>query len=201
MNDTDAHESLYRIAESQTGYFTTAQAIECGLHRNTLVHHARKGGRFERVGRGLYRLRLFPTSPHEHVVLAWLAVGGGVAVASHESALELYELSDIIPGRVHITLPRASRYRRSPRGVQIHTTVRPLTGSEVRRWKGVRVTSPERSILDALETGSQPEQIEMAIAQALDRGLTTRGRLRETAGRRRANTRSLVEHSVERAPA
>ena len=71
MHDVD-HNQLYATAESQSGYFTASQALEAGMDRSTLSHHARPGGRYERVGRGVYRLRHFPTSPLEHVVAAWL---------------------------------------------------------------------------------------------------------------------------------
>src|SRR5688572_10424017 len=70
MSDKIDHDGLYRTAESQAGYFTTEQAIDVGMDRSTLRHHARPGGRYERIRRGLYRLRHFPSSPHEHVVAA-----------------------------------------------------------------------------------------------------------------------------------
>ncbi|GAA5025345.1 type IV toxin-antitoxin system AbiEi family antitoxin domain-containing protein [Actinopolymorpha pittospori] len=67
MSDVD-HEQLYRLAESQAGYFTTGQAEEAGMDRTTLRYHARPGGRYQRVRRGLYRLRHFPSSRFEHVL-------------------------------------------------------------------------------------------------------------------------------------
>ena len=103
MSDRVDHDALYRIAESQAGYFTAGQALAAGMDRSTLRHHARPDGRYERVRRGLYRFRHFPSSQHEYVVAAWLALPRS-AVVSHESALELYELSDVIPNAVHITL-------------------------------------------------------------------------------------------------
>ena len=84
-------------AESQAGYATTKQTEQAGFHRNTLRHHARAGGRLEHAGRGLYRLRFYPSSPFDHVAAAWMLVGSEIAVVSHESALELYDLSDVIP--------------------------------------------------------------------------------------------------------
>ena len=58
---------------------------------------------------GVYRFRDYPPSPREEVAAAWLAVGQDVAVVSHESALDLWDLSDVIPGAVHLTVPRAQR--------------------------------------------------------------------------------------------
>ena len=70
MTDRIDHDGLYRVAESQAGHFTTEQALATGMDRSTLRHHARPGGRYERVRRGLYRLRYFPSIPHEHIVAA-----------------------------------------------------------------------------------------------------------------------------------
>src|SRR5262249_51171790 len=147
MSDVD-HDSLYRQAESQAGYFTAGQALESGMDRATLRHHARPGGRYERVGRGGYRLRHFPPSPPEHVVAAWLPLRGNGAVVSHESALELNDLSDVIPDAVHLTVPRSERGIRPRAGVQLHTSEHPPQGREIRQIAGLPVTGPERSIFD-----------------------------------------------------
>jgi predicted transcriptional regulator of viral defense system len=192
MSDRVDHDGLYRVAESQAGYFTAEQALDAGMDRSTLIHHARPGGRYERVRRGLYRLRHFPSSPHEHVVAAWLALPSP-AVVSHESALELYELSDVIPNAVHITLPRAKRGQRARPGVQFHTLSDPAAPNEIRQVAGVRATSPERTIVDSLEAGTQAEQIELAVRQALERGLTTPRRLRAAATGRPARVRTFID--------
>lgn len=192
MSDVD-HDLLYRLAEGQAGYFTAGQAVEAGMDRSTLHHHARPGGRYERVRRGLYRLRHFPTSPYEHVVAAWLPLQQAGTVVSHASALELYELSDVITDAVHVSVPRAMRGQRPRAGVRIHTHAEPV---EVRTMAGVPVTSPERGVVDTLEDGAQPEQIELAIRQALDRGLTTANRLRTAAANRSAHVRVLVNDAI-----
>ena len=201
MHDEIDHDGLYRLAESQAGYFTAGQALAARMDRSTLRHHARPGGRYERVRRGLYRLRHFPTSPHEQVVAAWLPVRGTGGVISHESALELYDLSDVIPDAVHISLPRAKRGQRPRAGVRFHSLEHPPGPSEQRRIQGVPVTTPERSIIDSLEAGAQPEQVEMAVRQALERSLTTRRRLREAASGRSARVRRFVERVLAGAPA
>jgi predicted transcriptional regulator of viral defense system len=192
MSDVD-HDTLYRQAESQAGYFTAGQALEAGMDRSTLRHHARPGGRYLRIGRGLYRLRHFPSSPHEHVMAAWLLLRSSGAVVSHESALELHDLSDVIPAAVHLTVPRSERGTRRRAGVRLHTSEDPPTGKELSMVGGLPVTGVERSILDSFESGAQPEQIELAIHQALERGLTTSSRLRQSAARRPKRVRQFVE--------
>ncbi|MDP8956149.1 MAG: type IV toxin-antitoxin system AbiEi family antitoxin domain-containing protein [Actinomycetota bacterium] len=193
MSDKIDHDGLYRIAESQAGYFTTEQALAAGMDGSTLRHHARRGGRYERVRRGLYRLRHFPSGQHEDVVAAWLALSDGPGVVSHESALELYELSDVIPNAVHITLPRAKRGQRARPGVRFHTLANPPGPNETRRVGGVLATTPERTIVDSLDAGTQPEQIELAIRQALERGLTTPRRLRAAATGRPSRVQTFVD--------
>lgn len=199
MHDVD-HDALYRTAESQAGYFTTQQALAADMDRSTLRHHARPGGRYERVRRGLYRLRHYPTSPHEHVVAAWLPLRDSGAVVSHESALELYELSDIIPSAVDFSLPRSKRGQRPRPGVRLHTLEHPPKDTEIRRLAGVPVTAPERTILDALQSGTQLEQVELAVAQAIDRGLTTPRRLRSAAASRPPRVNAFIGRALQKVP-
>ncbi len=168
------------------------------MGRPTLSHHARQGGLYERIRPGLYRLRRFPSSPHEHVIAAWLPLREDGAVVSHESALQLFGLSDIIPRAVHLTLPRSKRGLRRRPGVQLHAIEDPPGAKEIRQLGAVLVTTPERSIVDALASGSQPEQIELAIQQAVERGLMTPERVRRAATGRSGRVRKQVDHILER---
>ena len=199
VSDGIDHDQLYRLAEAQAGYFSAGQALAAGMDRSTLSHHARPGGRYERTRQGLYRLRHFPTSSHEHVVAAWLPLREAGAVVSHESALELHELSDVIPAAVHLVLPRSQRGQRARSGVRLHTLERPPAPSEIRAVHGVPTTVPERSIVDSLQAGSQPEQVTMAVRQALERGLTTPRRLRTAAAGRSARVRGFVDRVLSEA--
>jgi hypothetical protein len=61
---------------------------------------------------------------------------------------------------------------------------------------GMPVTSPERTIVDSLQAGTQPEQIELALHQALARGLTTPKRMRAALTGRPARVSSLIEHAL-----
>ncbi len=61
------------------------------------------------------------------------------------------------------------------------------------------VTTPERTILDALKSGTQPDQVEIAIVQAVGLGLTTPSRLRSAAASRSMCARALVERTLKRA--
>lgn len=186
------HERLFEVASEQSGYFTAAQAGACGFSRPLLAHHARAGGRFIRVRHGLYRLREYPSSPREDVIAAWITADRDVAVVSHESALDLLDLSDVVPEAVHLTVPRSKRYRRRMPGIAIHTTTRPPGPRDVVVRDGIRVTSAERSIVDAAEGGTAPDQVARAVAQALERGMTTEARLLAAAQQRSRRVERLV---------
>jgi predicted transcriptional regulator of viral defense system len=165
----------------QSGYFTADQAGKHGVSAQLLNHHV-KQGRFERIRRGLYRVRGFPTSQRDDVREKWMAVGMDKAVLSHESALALLELSDNVPDRVHLLVPRRHRGLRRPPGVVIHT--RPDDEEVTTVWReGMPITAPTRTLLDVADE-LQPEQTAMAAQQALRLGLLTRRQLEQEAARR-----------------
>jgi hypothetical protein len=58
---------------------------------------------------------------------------------------------------------------------------------------GLPVTSPEVSIVDSAAAGEQPEQVELAVRQALQRGITTERRLHSTAVEKGGAVLELVE--------
>jgi predicted transcriptional regulator of viral defense system len=95
-----------RAAET-FGYLTGEDARALGVPMGTLNALARRG-QLERVDHGIYRLPLIPPSHLDPYMLAtlWPDRRGRI---SHESALDLYGVSDVNPDRIHITVP--SRYR------------------------------------------------------------------------------------------
>lgn len=199
MSDIQAPDAvaLNRIAYGQDGYFTTGQGRECGFSPQLLAHHVRSG-RYEHTRRGLYRLSDYPGSSHEEVRAKWLAIGAERAIVSHESALELHGLSDILPNTVHLLVCRDDRGIKPSRGVTLHTTTKALEPSEVVSREGIRVTDPVRSILDAASAGTAPEQIEMAVRQMLEEGLATHRSLIARADRRGRRVAELVRRAAEK---
>jgi predicted transcriptional regulator of viral defense system len=165
----------------QSGYFTAEQASTHGVSPQLLNHHV-KQGRFERIRRGLYRVRGFPTSQHDDIREKWMAVGMDKAVLSHESALALLELSDNIPDRVHLLVPRRHRGLRRPPGVVLHTRPDDEEVATVSR-DGMPLTAPARTLVDVADE-LQPEQAAMAAQQALSLGLLTRRQLEQEAASR-----------------
>jgi predicted transcriptional regulator of viral defense system len=190
---------LYDVASQQLGHVTTSQARGCGYDKRNLGYHA-STGTLIRVGRGVYRLRDYPSSPFEDTMAAWLRLGRDRTIVSHETALAMHELSNVIPTATHLTIRRAKR-RNLPTiaGVTIHTVTREIPREQTVVRHGMRVTNPLRTILDAAESGTGPEQIELAVAQAIDRGLVDPQELIEAAASRPRRVRSLVQHAIEAA--
>ncbi len=116
---------------------------------------------------------------------------------SHQSALELLGLSDLVPDAVHLTVPRKARYRRPISGVQLHTAKEPPTRSETIVVEGIRITSPARSIADAAAAGESPEHILDAVRQALSRGMVTRRQLERVAGKRGGVVAQIIGLALE----
>jgi predicted transcriptional regulator of viral defense system len=182
---------LAQLASDRNGVFTASAARSIGVTSSALAYHARTGA-IERLGRGVYRLADYPSSPLERLVAA-AAVLGPDAVVSHESALALYGVSDVAPSRLHFTVPRARRYIATPASdVVIHTTTRPLASADVIQHEGFRATSLARSIVDSARAHAAPEQIVIALRESLRRGLLTRRELEAMARRAPARVRNLI---------
>jgi predicted transcriptional regulator of viral defense system len=168
-------DRLYETASAQEGYFTTQQAAGAGYSSQLLLKHVR-AGRVARIRRGIYRLVHFPAGEHEDLVTAWLWFERG-GVISHQSALALHGLSDVLPAQLHLTLPRAWRARRFrvPAGVVLHhADVAP----EERAWFGpVPATDPRRSLNDCAHEGLSPDLLRQAAQHALRRGIVTKDEL------------------------
>jgi predicted transcriptional regulator of viral defense system len=166
---------LFETAGAQEGYFTTKQASDAGYSSQLLVKHMR-AGRISRTRRGIYRLVHFPAAEHEGLVSTWLW-SEQAGVVSHESALALHELSDVLPAQIHLTLPGAWRHRRFrvPADVVLHHADVPV---EDRGWFGpVPTTNPRRTLNDCARDGISPELLQQAAQQALRRGLVVKSEL------------------------
>jgi predicted transcriptional regulator of viral defense system len=170
-------QTLYDVAASQEGLFTTRQAAAAGYSDPLLVHH-QKAGRITRVRRGIYRLVHFPPGEHEELVAAWLWAESA-AVLSHQTALSLDGVSDSMRALIQLSLPPAWQQRRLrvPKGLVLHYADVP--GKE-RTWVGaVPMTSTRRTLADCAHSGVTPDLLRQAASQALTRGLVTKVELKE----------------------
>ncbi|MEW6107270.1 MAG: type IV toxin-antitoxin system AbiEi family antitoxin domain-containing protein [Bacillota bacterium] len=182
---------LYETAERQAGYFSARQARQLGFSKALLSHHVRSG-RLLRLRRGVYRLARFPEMPYADLFIAWLAAGEK-AVLSHESALLLYGLTDLLPAEIHLTVPRTAS-RRLP-GVRFHTAR--LNPEEITSREGLPVTTLPRTMTDLIRSGVAEEWVQQAIHQALSRGLVSEATLEEEARRRGGRVSALLGRALE----
>ena len=97
------------------------------------------------------------------------------AVASHDTALALHGLGELLPVRTHLTVPPGFR-KGSPSGVVLHRAR--LGPADVMEREGFTVTTPLRTLVDVASAGTVPvEQVAKAAADAIARGLVRRPRL------------------------
>lgn len=165
---------LAEIAVDQHGYVTTQDAEEHGVDPHRLIEMAKRGN-IERVAHGVYRMPIVAPTGLEQLVEAtlWPRRRG---VLSHETALDLHDLCDVNPAKIHITLPLAYRLSRPvPPLYEIHR--RDLDAGEVTRYEGIPVVTPLRAILDGIETHLRGDLLRQAIETARKRGLVKRGEL------------------------
>lgn len=170
-------DKLFETASDQDGFFTTEQAARAGYYHQLLKRYV-EFGRVRRVRRGIYRVVHYPPGEHEELAEIWLW-SKQAGVFSHETALSLHGLSDVLPKRLHLSVPAEWRRRRLkvPRGVVLHpATVR----AAERAWFGtVPVTEPGRTLLDCAMAHLSPDLLAQAFQQARSRGLVSPARLAE----------------------
>ena len=164
-------QKLFEIASLQQGYFTAKQAIRSGFSYRMHTHYKQNGEWLE-IDRGIFRLAQFPNSPDEDYVRWSLwsrdCDGQPQAIISHESALSIHDLSDVMPSKIHFTVPPGFR-KKAPKGGFIHR--RRISNDEKEQREGFFVTNPLRTIIDSAESNLSIYYLEQAIQQACDRGM------------------------------
>ena len=161
-------EGLLQLAVSQAALFTAAQAIELGFSHELLLHHLGRG-RLDRARRGIYRVRHLPSQEDEQLVELWLW-SKQEGVFSHGTALALYDLSDLLPAQVDMTVPSSWRRRRLQVPEVLHLHFADLAAGET-SWVGhVPVTTPVRTLRDCVEASYPPELVQQALEQGVDQG-------------------------------
>jgi predicted transcriptional regulator of viral defense system len=173
----ETERALWAVASEQVGYFTAAQALAVGYSYPQQHFHCERGN-WLRVDRGVFRLREYPPSAHEDLVrwALWSRDRKGRvrAVVSHDTALSLHELGDIMAGMVHLTVPPG--FRKHPSGgCVLHRAALPT--ADIERRDGFLVTTPLRTLLDVAESDLSPEHLTGAVRDALARGVVRRSNL------------------------
>lgn len=163
------YRRLVAIAAAQHGLVTSADAVAVGIPRVILVQMARRGT-LERVARGIYlvpELGGDPLARHQAAVLSWSG-----AVLSHETALGLHGLCAVNPRAVDVTVAPGTRIRKSlPAWLSVHRRV--LDPGDITDHAGLAITTPARSIIDAIDTDLEARFVDEAFETARRRNLLT----------------------------
>ena len=165
------YDALLDIAFDQYGFVTSQDARAADVDPRRLVEMERRGT-IERVAHGLYRFPVVPPSDLDQLMEAtlWPRRKG---VISHDSALDLRDLCDVSPSRVHVTVPMSFRlWRTLPREFVVHR--RDLPEQDVQRHEGIAVVSAARAIRDGIEGHLGGRLVDQAIHNARRRGLISR---------------------------
>jgi predicted transcriptional regulator of viral defense system len=185
MGKTQESERTIRtIASRQQGYFTARQALEAGYSYPSQYYQSETGN-WIREERGIYRLADYAAVDRLDLVLwsLWSSdrKGKPQGVFSHETALSIHELSDVMPASLHMIVPLS--FRRSakiPAVLVIHRTT--LASADIQAMEGYSVTRPLRTIIDVAAAATiSADLLEQAVRQGLQRGLVKRDDLTRAA--------------------
>lgn len=155
------YDAVFELGADNYGFVTQEHAHELGIPAQRLVVLADRG-LLERRRQGLYRVIALPASPLDGYMEAALWPVGVQGVLSDETALELHELSDVSPAKIHITVPRRHRTRRAvPAQYVIHR--RDLQPGEITSHEGIPIVTAARAIRDAHAGHLGPALIRHAI--------------------------------------
>jgi predicted transcriptional regulator of viral defense system len=163
-------KALHEVAEDNYGFLTVDDARQVGIRPQRLAEMARRGS-LRREGLGLYRLDPFPAHELDSYRRATLWPYGVEGVLSHETALDLYELSDVNPAKIHITLPRRYRLRRrqAPPAYRFHHE--DLDERDVTRHESLPIVTPAKAIRQCHEAHLRRDLLRQALEDAQRRGL------------------------------
>jgi predicted transcriptional regulator of viral defense system len=169
------YTQLLERANERFGYVTPEDARTVGVDPLRLQDLARRQ-LAERVAHGVYRIPLVPPTPLDQYMEATLWPQGVQGILSHETALDLHELCDINPAKIHLTVPARYRVRREvPKLYVLHH--RGLDDADVTLHEGIPIVTPYRAILDGIEAHLGPRLLDQAIDTAARRGLLRRNEL------------------------
>lgn len=170
------YRDLLAIAADQHGLFTVQDVVRAGASPTAVVKLAARHV-IDRLSHGIYRIPELAGDRFAQYQEALLLCQG--SVLSHDTALDLHELCDINPTRLHVTLPTSIRTpRRSlPAWLEIHR--RRIEEGETTYVEGLAIVTPARAILDGIEANLGQRFIDEALAAAQSRNLLSKSERRQ----------------------
>lgn len=168
---TSAWAAVVRLAVRQDHVVTVAQARAIGVSPDQ-VKRMVQGGLLQRPERGILRISGAPVTWRQRARIAQLRAGDGAVLAGRSAAM-LHVLDGIQHPGIDLLVPDGHRSRPRRGGVAQSLDLAPAHTTVIDR---LVVTNPTRTLVDL--GASVPEsQLEVALDDALRRGLTTEDRL------------------------
>jgi predicted transcriptional regulator of viral defense system len=163
--------ALWDAAMEQYGYVSALNADDLDIPVVELGKLAARG-KLTRVWQGVYRFPEWPVSANDHLMEAVLWTRDRRAALSHETALDVYELSNINPDKTHVTIPKRAkklRRRRMPPALVLH--YEDLAPEEVGWWELIPTVTAGTAIGQCIETRARADLVTQAINTARAQGL------------------------------
>ena len=136
------NRAIAAVAGPQYGYITRAQLLAIGLSRRA-IHYRVEVGQLIPVHAGVYGVGHVNVTPVARASAAVLACGKG-GVLSHGSAATLWGFNKYWDMPFEVTVATSHRRRGA---IKVHRS-RTLVSQDITHQLGVRVTTPERTVLD-----------------------------------------------------
>jgi very-short-patch-repair endonuclease len=146
---TGRDEVIRRLCRAQRGRVARWQLLDAGLLPDT-IDRCLRSGRLIREHEGVYALPLGEQIEWGADAAGILAAGPGARL-SHHSAVVLWQLRVGIADPIHVTVPYGRRGTTSSDHLVVHRS-RILAPQDLRIHRGLLVTSPARTLLDAAGT-------------------------------------------------
>lgn len=157
---------LSTLAATRHGIVTLDDALGSGLSRQQVKGRIRSG-RWERVGRGVFRINGVPQTWQQRALAACLAAPDG-ATASHLTAAALADLGERPPEPPHITVG-LHRSVRSPTAVVHRARLGPVDYAVL---QGVPTTTVARTLVDCAAVVG-PRRLQKLVDRAFHLRLAT----------------------------
>lgn len=172
--DTRPDRRVARLASRQRNVLHLGEFAACGLSADAVRDRAERGW-LHRVHQGVYAVGSAHLTLEGRFLAAVKACGPG-ALLSHYAAGALYRFVAWDGRAIDITVPSSSASQH--RGIKPHRTC-VLDRPDIRREKGIPVTSPARTLVD-LAAILDPRALRRAVREAFALKRVRHGQLVET---------------------
>lgn len=161
---TTARQRLWDPALDQHGFVTMDDANGAGLTK-AMIDNLVARRRLLRVAHGVYRFPELPATEFDPYMLAVLWTRAPEACLSHDTALAAYDVCDINPDRIHLTVNRRRRIRRTE-GERYLVHYQDLRREEIGWWQQIPTAKLPTAIKQCIDTGVPTYLLRQAITNA-----------------------------------